>query len=207
MTEPLSNMDPWDASASKKQVQVLYWKLNQPVEVGQETKSGFQVFGPSRACVTMKGLLLEKSWIREYFAWVAKSKKLECSQCVVGEDRSPAEEEDRHDQNQHVDHLEERCYDHDHYVHVCNCVIFWKLKKENIIKGQVTFLVSASLLKERGALIICRKENRFPLMNHRNNHEKACLGTFHKFLAVRGTTQSSNVRKRPRFSYLALISV
>ena len=121
MTEPLSNMDPWDASASKKQVQVLYWKLNQPVEVGQETKSGFQVFGPSRACVTMKGLLLEKSWIREYFAWVAKSKKLECSQCVVGEDRSPAEEEDRHDQNQHVDHLEERCYDHDHYV-VCICL-------------------------------------------------------------------------------------
>ena len=83
MTEPLSNMDPRDASASKKQVQVLYWKLNQPVEVGQETKSGFQVFGPSRACVTMKGLLLEKSWIREYFAWAAKSKKLESSKGVV----------------------------------------------------------------------------------------------------------------------------
>ena len=83
MTEPLSNMDPRDASASKKQVQVLYWKLNQPVEVGQETKSGFQVFGPSRACVTMTGLLVEKSWIREYFAWAAKSKKLESSQGVV----------------------------------------------------------------------------------------------------------------------------
>ena len=79
-----------------------------------------------------------------------------------------------------------------------------KLKKENIIKGQVTFLVSASLLKERGALIICRKENRFLLMNHRHND---VLGTFHNFLAVREATQGSIVRKRPRFSFLGLIAV
>ena len=56
-----------------------------------------------------------------------------------------------------------------------------KLKKENIIKGQVTFLVSASLLKERGALIICRKENRFFLLNHKNKNVKHVLGKFHNF--------------------------
>ena len=78
-----------------------------------------------------------------------------------------------------------------------------KLKKENIIKGQVTFLVSASLLKERGALIICRKENRFPLMNHRNNHEKHVLGTFHNLQLY---DRQRNVQ-RPRFSFLGLIAV
>ena len=81
-----------------------------------------------------------------------------------------------------------------------------KLKKENIIKGQVTFLVSASLLKERGALIICRKENRFLIMNHRNNHENV-MGTNHNFLFLRDATQCSNVRERPRFSLSGSIAV
>ena len=40
------------------------------------------------------------------------SKKFEGGKEVVGEDRSPAEEEDRHDQDQHVDHLGEDCHDH-----------------------------------------------------------------------------------------------
>ena len=40
------------------------------------------------------------------------SKKLEGGKEVVGEDRSPAEEEDRHDQDQHVDHLGEDCHEH-----------------------------------------------------------------------------------------------
>ena len=40
------------------------------------------------------------------------SKKFEGGKEVVGEDRSPAEEEDRHDQDQHVDHLGEDCHEH-----------------------------------------------------------------------------------------------
>ena len=47
------------------------------------------------------------------------SKKFEGGKEVVGEDRSPAEEEDRHDEDQHVDHLEGRCHDHDQHVHLC----------------------------------------------------------------------------------------
>ena len=39
------------------------------------------------------------------------SKKFEGGKEVVGEDRSPAEEEDRHDQDQHVDHLGEDRHD------------------------------------------------------------------------------------------------
>ena len=40
------------------------------------------------------------------------SKKFEGGKEVVGEDRSPAEEEDCHDQDQHVDHLGEDCHEH-----------------------------------------------------------------------------------------------
>ena len=40
------------------------------------------------------------------------SKKFEGSKEVVGENWSPAEEEDCHDQDQHVDHLDEDCHDH-----------------------------------------------------------------------------------------------
>ena len=40
-----------------------------------------------------------------FSAWIAKAKQLKGSQRVVGEDGGPAEEEDRHDQDQHVDHL------------------------------------------------------------------------------------------------------
>ena len=40
------------------------------------------------------------------------SKKFEGGKEVVGEDWSPAEEEDCHDQDQHVDHLDEDCHDH-----------------------------------------------------------------------------------------------
>ena len=40
------------------------------------------------------------------------SKKFEGGKEVVGEHRSPAEEEDRHDQDQHVDHLGEDCHEH-----------------------------------------------------------------------------------------------
>ena len=40
------------------------------------------------------------------------SKKFEGGKEVVGEDRSPAEEEDCHDQDQHVDHLDEDCHEH-----------------------------------------------------------------------------------------------
>ena len=39
-------------------------------------------------------------------AWIAKSKELKGSEGVIGEDGGPAEEEDRHDQDQHVDHLQ-----------------------------------------------------------------------------------------------------
>ena len=39
-------------------------------------------------------------------AWIAKSKELKGSEGVIGEDGGPAEEEHRHDQDQHVDHLE-----------------------------------------------------------------------------------------------------
>ena len=40
------------------------------------------------------------------------SKKFEGGKEVVGEDWSPAEEEDCHDQDQHVDHLDDDCHDH-----------------------------------------------------------------------------------------------
>ena len=42
------------------------------------------------------------------FAWIAKSKELKGSEGVIGEDGGPAEEEDCHDQDQHVDHLEKK---------------------------------------------------------------------------------------------------
>ena len=41
-------------------------------------------------------------------AWIAKSKELKGGEGVIGEDGGPAEEEDRHDQDQHVDHLEKK---------------------------------------------------------------------------------------------------
>ena len=41
-----------------------------------------------------------------FSAWIAKAKQLKGSQRVVGEDGGPAEEEHRHDQDQHVDHLD-----------------------------------------------------------------------------------------------------
>ena len=77
-----------------------------------------------------------------FSAWIAKSKKLKGGEGVVGEDGGPAEEEDRHDQDQHVDHLDEKRV----------------LKKdEKKTKWFATFLVSASLLKVRGAAIIWKK--------------------------------------------------
>ena len=41
-------------------------------------------------------------------AWIAKSKELKGGEGVIGEDWGPTEEEDRHDQDQHVDHLEKK---------------------------------------------------------------------------------------------------
>ena len=41
-------------------------------------------------------------------AWIAKSKELKGGEGVIGEDGGPAEEEDCHDQDQHVDHLEKK---------------------------------------------------------------------------------------------------
>ena len=56
-----------------------------------------------------------------------------------------------------------------------------KVEEGECWRGQVTFLVSASLLKERGAFIICKKENRFFLLNHKNKNVKHVLGKFHNF--------------------------
>ena len=80
--------------------------------------------------------------------------QLEGCEQVVGEDRGPAEEEDRHDQDQHVDHLDHHddsdCDENDEQV-----------LSKNII-NLVTFLVSSSLLKVRGAdAIICKRRYYF----------------------------------------------
>ena len=79
-----------------------------------------------------------------FSAWIAKSKELKGCEGVVGEDGGPAEEEDRHDQDQHVDHL----------VKIINLILKQDKKKT---KWGATFLVSASLLKVRGAAIIWKK--------------------------------------------------
>ena len=49
--------------------------------------------------------LSKRSWC-DFSAWIAKSQELEGCEQVVGEYGGPAEEEDRHDQDQHVDHLD-----------------------------------------------------------------------------------------------------
>ena len=94
-------------------------------------------------------------------AWISKAKELKGGEGVVGEDGGPAEEEDRHDQDQHVDHLWKVGK---HVDHLWKTGLWrksplesWKKRKKMKKSGNHTFLVSASLLKVRGAAIIWKK--------------------------------------------------
>ena len=66
--------------------------------------------------------------IFRFSAWIAKAKQLKGSQRVVGEDGGPAEEEDRHDQDQHVDHLVHQddgdCDENDEQVLSKNMILY-----------------------------------------------------------------------------------